>query len=187
MNYIASNGTATTANSDYGAASDSDGGTPGVLTIPAGQLTGTITVPVTGDLLDELNETFFVNLSAPTNATIAGTPSVSAQGVGTITDDDAAPSLSINDVSVTEGNSVTATAAFTVTLSAASGQTVSVNYATAPGTATAPGDYLAVPLTTLTFAPGETTKPVTVTVNGDTLIENNETFNVNLSGVVTQP
>ena len=59
---------------------------------------------VNGDTLDEANETFFVNLSAPSNATIAD-----GQGVGTITDDDATPSLSINDVTVTEGNAGTTT------------------------------------------------------------------------------
>jgi Calx-beta domain/FG-GAP-like repeat len=92
------------------------------------------------------------------------------------------PSLSINDVSVTEGNAGTTNANFTVTLSAASTTAVTVNYATADQTATAPGDYTATN-GTLTFAPGETTKPVTVLVNGDTNFELNETFAVNLSSV----
>ena len=60
------------------------------------------------------------------------------QGIGTITNDDATPTLTIGDVTVAEGNAGTTTAMFTVTLSAASGQTVTVNYATANGTATAP-------------------------------------------------
>jgi len=67
------------------------------------------------------------------------------------------PGLSINDVSVTEGNSGTTTATFTVTLSAASNQTVNVNFATANGTATAPTDYLATS-GTLTFNPGDLTR-----------------------------
>ena len=129
-----------------------------------------------GDSLDEANETFAVNLSSPVNATIA-----TAQGTGTIVDNDAAPSISIGDVSVTEGNTGTKTASFTVTLSAASGQTVTVNYATANGTATAGSDYLAA-TGTLTFAPGVTSQPVVVTVNGDALNEANETVLVNLSG-----
>src|SRR5262249_35111374 len=58
---------------------------------------------------------------------------------------------------------------------------VTVQYATANGTATAPADYTAIPLTTLTFNPGQTTKTVTVAVNGDMLDEANETFVVNLS------
>ena len=87
--------------------------------------------------------------AAPTNATIAD-----GQGIGTITNDDARPTLSINDVAVAEGNAGTTTLGFTVTLSAASGQTVTVGYATANGTATtADGDYLAAS-GTLTFAPG---------------------------------
>jgi large repetitive protein len=111
-----------------------------------------------GDLLDEVNETFFVNLSSATNATIADN-----QGVGTITDDDATPSLTINDVTVTEGNTGSTNATFTVTLSAASGQAVTVDFATANNTALAPGDYTAAS-GTLTFAAGETTKTITVSV-----------------------
>ncbi|MBC7817849.1 MAG: hypothetical protein IAG10_13235, partial [Planctomycetaceae bacterium] len=119
----------------------------------------------------------FVNLTGSINASITDT-----QGIGTIIDDDATPSVSINDVTVTEGNagpgSVAAT--FTVTLSAASGQTVTVNAATANNTAVAPGDYTAVSIP-VTFAPGVTTQTVTVLVNGDTLDEPTETFFVNLS------
>jgi hypothetical protein len=92
----------------------------------------------------------------------------------------APPSLTINDVSVTEGNSGTSTATFTVTLSPASAQQVTVNYATANGTATAGSDYAAAS-GLLTFATGVTTQTVTVTVNGDTSNEPNETFVVNLS------
>ena len=70
-----------------------------------------------------------------------------------------AADVSINDVTVTEGNSGTVNANFTVSLSAASGQTVSVDYATADGTATAPGDYTAAG-GNLVFAPGQVTKTV---------------------------
>src|SRR5439155_24345956 len=78
-------------------------------------------------------------------------------------------------------NSGTTTANLTVTLSAATSKTVSVDYATADGTARSPTDYVAVATTALTFNPGETTKTITVVVNGDTLDEANETFTVNLS------
>lgn len=94
------------------------------------------------------------------------------------------PTVSINDASVTEGQSGAVAISFTVTLSASSTQTVTVNYATADGTATAgSGDYSAGS-GTVTFNPGETSKSITVFVNGDTVVEPNETFTVNLSGAV---
>lgn len=145
-------------------------------TIPAGSSSATFTVLVNGDTLSEPNETFFVNVSNVSGAGVSD-----AQGQGTIVNDDALPSLSIDDVSVNEGNSGTTTATFTVTLSAASGQTVSVNYASADGTATAGSDYVARS-GTLTFAPGTTAQGVAITVNGDTALEPNETFSVGLSG-----
>src|SRR5206468_2867515 len=81
---------------------------------------------------------------------------------------------------VTEGNSGTSSATFTVSLSAASPQTVTVAYATADGTATAGSDYTATS-GTLTFTPGQTTKTVAVPVKGDTADEADETFTVTLS------
>jgi hypothetical protein len=147
-------------------------------TIPAGNSTYSFTVLVNGDTLSEPNKTFFVNVTNVTNAVVGD-----AQGVGTITNDDPAPSLSINDVTVTEGNAGTVNAVFTVTLSAASGQTVTVNYATADGTATQPADYTNTS-GTLTFTPGATTQTITVPVIGETVPEANETFFVNLSGAV---
>jgi hypothetical protein len=91
--------------------------------------------------------------------------------------------ISINDVTKAEGNARTTLFTFTVTLSAASSQAVTVNYATVNGTATAGSDYLAKS-GSIMFAPGETTKTITVTVNGDKQKEANETFFVNLSGAV---
>ena len=91
--------------------------------------------------------------------------------------------ISINDVSLSEGNSGTKLATFTV--SRAGGTAAfSVNYATANGSATAGSDYVAIPLTTLNFAAGETAKTVSVTINGDTTVEGNETFSLNLSNAV---
>ncbi len=170
VHYATADGTATQP-SDYTA-------TSGDLTFAPGETSKPVNVPVRGDTLPEANETFTVNLSAPANASIAD-----GQGLGTINDDDAAPTLSVNDTSVTEGNSGTVNAAFTVSLSAASGQTVTVHYATADGTATQPGDYTATS-GDLTFAPGDISKPVNVTVQGDTLVEGNETFSVVLSAPV---
>ena len=96
----------------------------------------------------------------------------------------AQPTLSINDVSMAEGNSGTTNFVFTVTLSAASNLTVNVDYATANGTATiADNDYQAVS-GTLTFNPGNLTRTITVLVNGDQKFEPDETFFVNLTNAV---
>jgi hypothetical protein len=93
------------------------------------------------------------------------------------------PTLAINDVTVTEGNTGSVNALFTVTLSAASTQQVTVDYATANGTATAGIDYTATS-GTLTFAAGQTSRTITVPVLGDTVSESTETFVVNLSNPV---
>jgi len=164
--YATANGTAT-AGSDYLS-------TSGTLTFAPGVTTQTVVVPVVGDTLNEANETFFVNLSGAGNATIAD-----SQGVGTVVNDDPVPSLGINDVSVTEGNTGTLNAVFTVTLSPTSGQTVTVPYSTANGTATAGSDYNSAS-GTLTFAAGSTSQTVTVVIRGDTTPEADETYFVNL-------
>lgn len=91
------------------------------------------------------------------------------------------PTLTINNVAVAEGNSGTRAATFTVALSAASVHTVSVNFSTAGGTATAGQDFVS-DAGTLVFPPGSTTQLVTVLVNGDTSIEPDESFVVTLSG-----
>jgi len=92
------------------------------------------------------------------------------------------PSLSINDVmAVLEGNTGTVNAIFTVSLSAASSQQVTVDYATANGTATAGSDYVSIPATQLIFPPSTTTQIVTVIVNGDLFDESDENFLVNLT------
>jgi hypothetical protein len=91
-----------------------------------------------------------------------------------------APALTVNDVTVTEGDSGAKNAVFTVLLSASSADPVSVDYATADGSAKAPDDYAATS-GTLTFAPGELSKQVTVPIVGDTLDEPHETYSLNLS------
>ena len=168
VQYATANGTATQP-ADYTQKS-------GTVTFTPGDTSEQVTVDVKGDTVDEPNETFDVNLSSGVNATIAD-----GNGVGTINDDDGAPAISINDTSVNEGNSGTSAATFNVTLSNPSGQQVTVDYATADGTATQPADYAQKSTTTLTFAPGDTTKQVTVDAKGDVLDEANETFDVNLT------
>ncbi|HEX5472945.1 MAG TPA: Calx-beta domain-containing protein, partial [Lacipirellulaceae bacterium] len=133
------------------------------------------TVAVLGDRVPEPTETFAVNLSAPVNATIAD-----GQGLGTILDDE--PRISINDVSKQEGrgNKTTTLFTFTVTLSAAYDQPVTMSYQTVNGTATTPdNDYIAK-TGTLTFNPGETTKTITIEVKADSKKESNETFYLDL-------
>ncbi len=93
---------------------------------------------------------------------------------------EATPVLSINDVSVVEGDAGTINATFTVTMTPASSVAVTVDYATAPNTATTPADFVSG-AGTVTFAPGETAKPVVVAVKGDLVDEPNETYFVNLA------
>ncbi|HSP45244.1 MAG TPA: Calx-beta domain-containing protein, partial [Chthoniobacterales bacterium] len=93
---------------------------------------------------------------------------------------EAQPVLSVTDVSMAEGNSGTTSFVFTVSLSPSSAQPVTVHFATADGTAIAGSDYQAAS-GTLNFSPGDTSKTVTVLVNGDTTFEPDETFFVNLS------
>jgi hypothetical protein len=178
VDYATANGTAT-AGSDYNAAS-------GKLTFPTGQTSQTFVVNVRGDTTPEPNETFFVNLTNPDNATIA-----KAQGTATIQNDDASPppptqpALSINNVSKKEGDSGTTDFTFTVSLSSPAGTGgVSFDIATADGTATtADNDYVAKSLTGQTIAQGGQSYSFTVQVNGDTTAEPDETFAVNVTAV----
>jgi len=171
VTFATSNGTAT-APADYTANS-------GTLNFAAGEISKVLPVSVFNDTLDETNETFTVTLSNPTGGATLGGPTTTTV---TITDNDPPVAVSISDVSLWEGNSGSTSLNFEVTLSAASGQTVSVNYATvAGGSATAGNDYQPNG-NTVTFAPGEISKPVSLLVNGDTQDEPNETFFVQLSG-----
>ena len=167
VQYATADGTAV-AGADYTASS-------GTVTFPPGTVSQPVSVPVLGDLLDEDDETFTVNLSNPTNATIAD-----SQGVGTIIDNDPLPSVSVSDCTTLEGNAGSHPCPFSVVLTPASGRTVSVAYATADGTATAGSDYIAAN-GTVTFPAGSTQQVVNVDVLGDTVAEPDETFFVNLS------
>jgi len=170
VDYETTNGTAT-AGSDYTAVS-------GTLSFSPGQTNTEIIVPVIGDTLDEFDETFLVNLSRAVNASISV-----GQSLATIVDDDMLPSILITDAVVLEGNSgTTSNLVFQVRLSTVSGKTVSVDYATANGTATA-GSAYQPDNGTLTFPPGTILQTVTVRVNGDDVVEPDETVLVNLSNV----
>ena len=166
VNYGTANGTAT-AGSDYYAVS-------GNLAFAPGETSKTVLVPVTGDRLGEPDETFLVKLHGAKNAKLA-------DGTGVVTLVDNEPRISISGAASSEGNAGTTLLTFTVSLSAVSDEPVTIHYATQDGTAIAGEDYLATS-GTLTFAPGETTKTITVEVLGDTTPEPTETFYVLLSG-----
>ncbi len=148
------------------------------LTFNPGERDKDFQVPVKGDAVDEPDETFTGTLTNPASSPVTlGT----STGTATIQDDDDQPSLAINDVTVTEGNSGTTNASFTVTRTGATEKTMTVHYATGTsGTATSTTDYTAT-TGDLSFAPGEPTKTIAVPVKGDTVDEPDETFNVVLS------
>jgi hypothetical protein len=169
VQYATADGTATLADNDYLA-------TSGTLTFAPGQTTANIPVPVVGDRIAELDETFTVTLSQPTNAFLS---LGSITGVGTIVDN--APRISINSVTQQEAGHGRTAFVFTVSLSVAYDTPVTVNYATSDGSATvADHDYLATS-GTLTFAPGQTTATITVFVLKDQTTTSSEYFYVNLS------
>ncbi len=158
-----------TSPADYAAVSDF------TITIAAGAAsgTGTFTLTPVNDALDESAETVDVTGSA-TELTVT-------KDTITITDDDATPSFKVADASGDEGDGI----AFTVTREGAADNVVSVAWATAlasgAGAASA-ADFTAVTATTLSFAKGDTSKTVTVQTTEDVLDEDDETFEVRLSG-----
>jgi hypothetical protein len=171
VDFVTLGGTATSG-TDFVAGS-------GTVTFTPGDTSEPISVTINGDTLDEPDETFTVNLSNPTNATI-----LDGTGQGTITDDDPPPTISINDVSLAEGDSGTTNATFIVSLSAASGFTVSVDFTTMDGTATLADSDYGLTTGTVTIPAGSTTAPINVPVVGDTTVEPDETFTVVLSNPV---
>ncbi|MBI3417421.1 MAG: cadherin-like domain-containing protein [Verrucomicrobia bacterium] len=170
VDYSTLDGTATTG-SDYVAppANSSVIFSPGSTHLP-------IRIGVIGDLLIEPDETFFLNLSGPTNFQGATVTLVRSQAQGTILNDDTLPVIFVsNPAPVPEGNSGNTTVPVVVSLSTPSAQPVTVAYATADGSATAGSDY-APASGLLTFAPGETSKTIMLLVVGDKLNEPDETF-----------
>jgi VCBS repeat-containing protein len=170
VDYATTNGTAT-ADEDFTP-------TSGTLTFDPGQTTKSVDVPVNGDTTFEADETLELTLSSPSNAVL---PAGGAVATGTINNDDApTPVVSVADASTTEGNTGQHPMSFAVSLSGVSSGTVTVDYATSNGTATAGSDY--VPASgTLTFAPGETSKSVSVPVKGEKAFEADETVLLTLT------
>ncbi len=169
--YTSNNGSAVSGE-DYTA-------TSGTLTWAEGDTTAkTFSIPITNDEIFEGDETVNISLGNPTGGASLGTPS---GAVLTILDNKSQPSISILAIARGEGNSGTTPFTFTISLDRLSVQTVTVNASTSNGTATAPDDYIAAGPTLVTFNPGESSKTFTVLVNGDTTIEPNENFFVNLT------
>lgn len=146
-----------------------------VVTFNPGDTVKTFAVAIIGDTLDENNENLVVNLLSPSNATVAD-----GQATGIIADNDSTPTIVIDDVTVTEGDSGSANATFTLTISKVSGRVVRATLSTANNTATSPTDYTPRTNFSVYIQPGATTATFTVAVKGDTDIEPNESFFVNI-------
>jgi hypothetical protein len=175
VDYQTSDGSATAADNDYQAVG-------GTVTFAPGDTSEPVTVNVVGENKFEPDEDFFVNLSNPTNGTIDD-----GQGRGLILNDDPIPAFSINDVTGEEGNFGPTNFIFTVSLSNPSYQAIAVDYVTADGTATVADIDYQPTAGTVTLAPEETSENVRVVVNGDTAIELDETFFINLSNPQSNP
>jgi large repetitive protein len=152
---------------------------PATVTFAPGASSATIDVPVYGDVLDEGDHSFTLTLSNPANVTI-----VDATATGTILDDDEMRTASIADASVLEGDAGTTDLVFTISLDQPAKGTESLDVTTADGSATAPSDYAALTDEPVTFAPGQTSAQVAVTVAGDTDVELDETLTVSLGSAV---
>ena len=150
-------------------------GSIGTLTIPAGSASATVAVATADDAIVEPQEDFALLLASPVGATLNDDT-----GVGTIIDDDSI-SVSVDSIS---GAETDPDMTFTVSLSAASEFDVTVDYLTSDQSATAGNDYLSLPLSTLTFAAGEVSKPVSVSLLDDVDIEGDESFVLTLSNPV---
>ena len=171
VEYATSPGSATPG-SDYASSS-------GLVTFAPGETSKSIVPAVTlfPDDLDEFNETFSLNLTGAANADLG-----LSSAVWTIVDDDPAPVLSVDDVSVVEGNTGTKTVTFTISAVGRSSRAVTFDVATADGSATA-ADY-AGGVMSVSWPPGIVSSTVGFVVNGDTSVEANETFSLVLSNVV---
>ena len=176
VGFFTGDGTAEAADGDFAYPND------GAVHFAAGETSVPMIVYVAGDRKQEADETFLVNLVGADGASISD-----GQGLGTIVNDDSTssrPSISIGDASVVEGNSGSKSMTFTVTLSQVSSKEVRVNYATANDSAkTGDNDYKSKS-GTLRFAPGETTKTISITINGDKKFESDENFKMKLSNAI---
>jgi Calx-beta domain/Carboxypeptidase regulatory-like domain len=168
VSYTTNNGSAV-AGTDFTA-------TSGLATFPAGTSTQTVNVPVTASTVHVGDRYFYLTLSAPTNAILGEESQVTA----TILDPTFQPIVTVDDTGVLKPASGTTTETFNIHVYPASPNTVTVNYSTSNGSAVDGTDFVGTS-GTLTFTPGQTTKPVTVTVNGSASSVPDRYFNLNIS------
>jgi uncharacterized protein len=152
--------------------------TTGQVVFGVGETMKEIRVPVRGDLDDESDESFSIVLSNPVGGVIG-----TGTATGTIIDNDVTQAVSIADSAIVEGDNGVTYLSFTVSLAAPAAGTITVDFATADGSATAGQDYLPVS-GQVSFAAGETSKTILIPVIGDDLSEANETLTVTLSNAV---
>ena len=158
-----------TAGSDYVSV------TGQLITIPPNTLTFNIPVQINGDAIFEIDETFTLTISNVVGANYLAT----GPNVGTIQNDDAAPQISIDSLSVIEGNSGFSNALISVRRTGNSQVGSTVQFSTEAGSATTPSDFEAASAT-LSFSATETLKFAIVRIVGDTVAEPDETFRVRL-------
>lgn len=156
-------------------APDFTGPTSGTVSFANGQSSQTITLGVVADAIDEGAEAFEVVLSNPVGTTLANPR---ATGL-VLNDDQPVIGIAALDASKAEGQTGTTAFTFTVTRNTAQGVS-SVNYAVVHGSTSA-SDFSGVTSGTVAFASGETSKTLTLTVVGDTVVEAAEGFQVQLS------
>jgi chitinase len=165
VNYNTVDGSAV-AGSDYTAVS-------GKLTFTKNEMSKSIVVSIKGDRLVESDEYFNIQLSNAKGAKIA-------DGMGYVSIIDNEPRVYVSYAYATEVNEGTSPAVFTVFLTAPYDQPVTINYATADGSALAGADYAAA-AGSVTFMPGQTSQDIPILVLGDRLGEPTETFALNVS------
>lgn len=167
--YKTNDGSATTIDNDYVS-------TSGNFVFAIGETTKTVLVPIVGDIKPERDETFSLVLVSASGAVLDRTP---ARAI--LIDDDTLPEIGVQGVSLTEGNTGTSVATFIIALNSSWDEPVVVTYATRDGSATAADSDYTPSQGTVTFAPGEIQKTVTVSVIGDTRAEIDETFFLDLA------
>ncbi|HEY9816116.1 MAG TPA: Calx-beta domain-containing protein [Candidatus Obscuribacterales bacterium] len=170
-----------TANDTAIAPEDFTAVTNGAVTFAPGETLQLVTVAILNDNLDEADtEQFRVELSSESNARLG-----TSVGIGTIVDNDLPPILTVGNVTALESSGEgDGQMVFTLTLNTPSGQDIAVDYQVNNGTAIAPFDYVAPAAGTLTFAAGTTVQTLSVPLINDSLDEDQETFQLNLSNPI---